>query len=86
MEDDMSFVEGTYRLLGREWEVFIFSQQSVSELEAIPTEWESGVAGVYVKWPQEKKLNKDALLEVLSAQFGVSQWLEVRGPDSMQLR
>ena len=33
MEKEMSFVEGTYRLPGRGWEVFIFSRYDGTRLE-----------------------------------------------------
>jgi hypothetical protein len=86
MDDDMSFVEGTYRLPDREWQVVIISKRSVSSAEVVDTEWESGVTGLHVKWPQERNLNKAAVIELLSAHLGVNAWSEVRGPDSMNLR
>jgi hypothetical protein len=87
MTDDMSFVEGTYRLPDRDWQVFIFGpDESVAEPDAVTGKWPSGVTGIFVKWPPSKRLNKDAVLAVLSARLGVEEWSEVRGPDSMQLR
>ena len=87
MTDQMSFVEGTYRLPGREWQVFIFGpDSSVTHPQAITGKWESGITGVFVKWPPSLTLNKKSVVELMSAQHGVSEWTEVRGPDSMQLR
>ena len=87
MTDDMSFVEGTYRLPSRDWQVFIFGpDDSVEHPQIVTAKWPSGVTGVFVQWPPAKRLNKDAVLAVLSAQLGVHDWSEVRGPDSIQLR
>jgi hypothetical protein len=87
MSDEMEFVEGTYRLPGRDWQVFIFGpDSSVTRPEVVTGKWPSGVTGVFVKWPPSLKLNKDAALAILSAQLGVTEWSEIRGPDSIQLR
>jgi hypothetical protein len=88
MNDDMSFVEGTYRLPGGEWQVFIFVPDSrVVRPEVNATgKWPSGVTGVFVKWPPTLKLNKAAVLQLLSEQLRVTAWDEVQGPDSMKLR
>jgi hypothetical protein len=87
MNDEMSFVEGTYRLPGKRWQVLIFGpDSSVDRPEIITGKWESGVTGIFVKWPPSMKLNKQAVLTILSAQFKISDWSEVRGPDSIQLR
>jgi hypothetical protein len=87
MSDHMEFVEGTYRLPDRDWQVFIFGpDESAAQPEIVTGRWPSGVTGVFVKWPPSMRLNKDVVLEILSAQLGVDGWSEVRGPDSMQLR
>src|SRR5688500_18251622 len=88
MSDNMPFVEGTYRLPGRDWEVVIFGpDDTVGEPVVITTgHWESGVTGTFVKWPPSRRLNKSVVLSVLSNTLGVTQWEEVQGPDSMQLR
>jgi hypothetical protein len=88
MEDNMSFVEGTYRLPGREWQVFIFGPDAAVAEPVLRMDgrWDSGVTGVHVKWPRGVRLNKDTVLRLLSEQLGVTQWEEVRGPDSMKLR
>ena len=87
MDDEMDFVEGTYRLLGGEWQVFIFT--TLGEATApnwIPSRWESGVTGVFVRYPRAQRLNKATAEAVLSEALGVTEWVEVRGPDSMELR
>jgi hypothetical protein len=88
MEDNMSFVEGTYRLPERDWQVFIFGPDNRVTHPVVRTDgrWESGVTGVPVKWPSGAPLNKAVVLRLLSEQLGVAEWDEVRGPDSMMLR
>jgi hypothetical protein len=88
MEDNMSFVEGTYRLPERDWQVFIFGPDDRVTHPVVRTDghWESGVTGVHVSWPPGAPLNKGVVLRLLSEQLGVTEWDEVRGPDSMMLR
>jgi hypothetical protein len=87
MDEDMAFVEGTFRLPDQEWQVFIFGpDSSVSVPEAKRGRWESGVTGIFVKWPRSTRLNKEAVFRLLSQQLGVTEWEEAVGPDSMQLR
>jgi hypothetical protein len=87
MEEEMSFVEGTFRLPGCEWQVFIFGRGAVTSPEInINVRWQSGVSGIFVKWPREWTLNKAGVVRVLSERFGITDWEEVRGPDSMRLR
>jgi hypothetical protein len=86
MEEDMSFVEGTYHLDDGDWRVLIVSRRDVAEPQVVAQQWESGVSGIFVRFPRADRLNRGALERVLSASLGVSEWVEVRGPDSMQLR
>ena len=87
MEDDMSFVEGTYRLPGGEWQVFIFSRHATSKPEInVQAKWESGVTGVNVRYPKSEKLDKSAVMQILSSSLGVTEWQEIHGPDSISLR
>ncbi len=86
MDDDMQFAEGTYRVPGADWQVFIFSSRDVNEPEVMQQVWESGVTGVVVQFPRCERLNRTAVERVLSNVLGVSEWAQVRGPDSMQLR
>jgi hypothetical protein len=87
MEGNMDFAEGTYRLPGGNWQVFIFSRRSIrqSEINA-SAKWASGVTGMSVQFPKSQKLDKAVVMEVLSDELGVTEWKEVHGPDSMQLR
>jgi hypothetical protein len=88
MDDDMAFVEGTYRLPGRDWQVVIVSvfQRDVPKPVVEPQRWESGVCGVFVRIPRGVQINAAVVEQVLSTALGVTEWVRVRGPDSMQLR
>ena len=86
MEDDMSFVEGSYRTGDEVWKVFIFRKDDISESTVTTGKWPSGVSGVLVRVPKSCRLNKHIVEQVLSDRLQVKKWNEVRGPDSMQLR
>ena len=86
MNDNMAFVEGVFRVAGGEWQVFIFSRYPLDHAIIIPTNWESGASGIVVRFPESQTLSKTAVDQVMSEAIGVSEWVEVRGPDSMQLR
>jgi len=87
MIDEMEFVEGTYRLPGLDWAVFNFRKDSLVEEPNLKVlRWASGVGGVVVAWPTSRVLNRAMVERTLGEQFGVTQWKEVRGPDSMGLR
>ena len=88
MDDNMKFVEGTYRLPGGPWQVLIVSafDRDVPEPKAVSQTWESGVTGILIRFPRHLPINAKAVERVLSATLGVSEWVRVRGPDSMQLR
>lgn len=87
MEAEMSFAEGTFRLPGGEWQVFVFVRRNVTERPIWwRSQWESGATGVTVAFPNEHVLNRGAVEAVLSDVTGATEWVEVRGPDSIQLR
>ena len=91
MGDDMSFVEGTYRLPGGDWQVVIVLASSLRERDVpapqvVPQRWASGVTGVVIRLPRAERINAAAVERVLSEALGVSEWVRVRGPDSMLLR
>jgi hypothetical protein len=66
--------------------VFIASKRPVVAAQVRPTRWESGVSGVVVAVPIGTRLDRTAVKRLLGEALGVSEWIEVRGPDSMQLR
>jgi len=86
MCDDMDFVEGTYRLPGGEWQVVIVSRYDVQKPEVVPQRWESGTSGVLIRFPRSDRLDRAAVEQVLSTSLGVWKWVDVRGPDSVQMR
>lgn len=86
MEDDMSFVEGSYRLPGRDWEVFVFSRYDGIKSEVETAVKLGGATGVVVRLPRNEKLNKSIVRHTLSESLGVVDWREIPGPDSMHLR
>ncbi|QDU60275.1 hypothetical protein Pan216_11140 [Planctomycetes bacterium Pan216] len=86
MEDDMSFVEGVYRLPNDEWSVLVVSKDPVEQVVSKVCKWDSGRAGVCISFPESTNLNKHLVEEFLSDLVGVEGWDEVRGPDSMDLR
>jgi hypothetical protein len=81
MKDEMSFVEGTYRVDGGDWQVVIASRSRVSGASVRESRWASGVAGVVIKLPRTERLNRDVVERLLSEFLGVTSWREVRGPD-----
>ena len=86
MDDNMAFVEGTFRLAGGDWQVFIFSCNPLDHAVIIPTQWENGVSGIVVRFPKSEILSKTTVQRILSETMCVTDWIEVSGPDSMQLR
>jgi len=87
MDDDMDFVEGSYRLPGHDWEVLIISKEQIEQpLISTSGKWRSGVTGTHIQFPEVQKLNKMVALQLLSGALGVTDWQEVHGPDSMRLR
>ncbi|WP_143279044.1 hypothetical protein [Bradyrhizobium sp. C9] len=89
MTEDMSFVEGCYRLAGGAWEVFVFTHLRCGPYGVgvwKDLTWSSGVKGLNAVMPAEIKLNKATVSNVLSQALGVTEWFEVRGPDSIMLR
>jgi hypothetical protein len=87
MKDDMELVEGTYRLSGRDWQVFVFCREAVGRPEvSLEQQWASGATGLIVWDPEAPSLNRKTVLRILSEALNVADWVEVKGPDSMQLR
>jgi hypothetical protein len=88
MTEDMPFVEGCYRLDDGEWQVFMFRHSGGFEPVGVKRDldWASGVTGLNVILPDGSKINKPVVLNLMSDILGVTEWIEVRGPDSMNLR
>ncbi len=86
MEDDMPFVEGSFRLPNGAWQVVIVSRDDVIEPEVVLHIWGSGVSGVVIRFPKDRKLDGDAVQRLLSETMDVTEWVVVCGPDSIHLR
>lgn len=88
MNDDMQFVEGTFRVDGGDWQVFIFSKKKGVNVEPHwqHSRWESGITGLVFGVPSHLRLSKQLVEQSLSQAVGLKSWTEVCGPDSIQLR
>ncbi|HJT30929.1 MAG TPA: hypothetical protein VJ783_02600 [Pirellulales bacterium] len=86
MEDDMDFVEGTFRLSGTGWQVFIIRKWPISATEFTQAQWANGVRGVVARVPESFSLNKEVVERTLGMWLQVDCWHQVAGPDSMSLR
>lgn len=92
LEDDHNFMEGSYRLPGEFWKVFIFNKDEVPALRFRPERWERGsewerdIDGIVIRFPRSSRMGREALLHAMSRAFGVTDWVQVQGPDSMMLR
>jgi hypothetical protein len=86
MEEDMPFAEGTFRLPGEDWRIFIVARYDVPNPEIVQQHWDSGVSGLLIRFPISYRLSRETIEGLLSRELEVSKWLEVRGPDSMNLR
>ena len=86
MEDDMDFIEGTFRLPGSDWKVFIVMKRQVSRPDIAETEWANGASGLIITVPVSLQLNKQILEYEMGKHLGVARWHETRGSDSMSLR
>lgn len=92
LEEDNDYVEGSYRLPGRFWQVVAFQKQDVPEICSKPerweraTEWEETATGMLVSLPRKCRANRESILAAMTRVTGIADWVEVQGPDSMCLR
>lgn len=85
-EGTFEFVEGTYRLPGKFWEVMVFSKWDLPEFRHRRMTWDSGITGMVFYVPIGERLDRAYVERAMSETFGANHWFEVRGPDSMVLR
>jgi hypothetical protein len=91
-ESGQPHVEGCYRIGANDWKVFYFTQRHKgrwwSEDPIVRTDvvWPSGVSGVDAVFPVNVVLNKKFIKSILSDILGCVDWVEVLGPDSLQLK
>jgi hypothetical protein len=90
LEGDEDYIEGTYRLPGKFWQVMVWRKADFLDLRFRPNqpplEWESGITGVVFDVPRTAKLNRPYIFWAMTEAFGYRDWVEVAGPDSMVLR
>ncbi len=89
--EDMSNVEGSYRVPGKFWQVFSFTK-SDAEGRPVPElchhfdEWQSGITGIEFHVPEGDVLDREYVFRAFASAFGTDEWVEVRGPDSLFLK
>ncbi len=87
MEKQMAFDEGSFRVGDGPWRVYIFQRDKVESMQIdTNARWKNGVTGIVVTMPEQALLTREVIKSTLAKAAGVEQWVEVRGPDSMQLR
>ena len=85
--DDMGrAVEGSFRLPGHHWQVFLFTKEAVLELTHRFGTWRSGITGVSFEVPECIVINHEFITGAMSEVFGPASWIVVRGPDSLVLK
>lgn len=75
MDNDMEWVEGTFRLPGGEWQIVIVPtfDRDVPTSQVVPHRWGSGVTGVVVSIPRAERIKATSLERILSGVLGVSE-------------
>jgi hypothetical protein len=84
--EDADVLEGSYRVPGRPWEIFLFEKKDVPEPRHQLHTWRSGITGIEFALPRGTVLNREAVLRWMSEVFATRDWAEVRGPDSLVLK
>jgi hypothetical protein len=79
-------VEGCYRLGSSDWRVFYATQAYQGSPRIFPATWQSGASGIQIHHPKNEILNKASVKSALAEMLNVSEWIEVRGPDSLQMK
>ena len=91
LETDNDIVEGSFRVPGEFWQIFIFRKRNdrgeyVAELRHESGSWASGITGIEFHAPNEAVINKGYVFRAFASVFGTDEWVEVRGPDSLLLK
>ena len=86
--DEIGTQEGTYRVPGQFWQVFIFSKLEISEPRHHFGTWESGITGVEIEVPNEVILYRDYMIGIMSKVFDTEpeSWVVVSGLDSLLMK
>lgn len=83
---DEEVAEGSYRLPGGLWQVFLFVHGDVPEIRHEFGTWRSGITGVEFVVPRTVPINSGSIEKAMSEVFGAASWAVVRGPDSICLK
>ena len=91
LEDDNPIVEGSYRVPGKFWQIFLFEKaddrgEPVAELRHEFGTWRSGITGISFLAPEGDVVDKAYILRAFASVFGTDEWVVVRGPDSLLLK
>ena len=91
LEADNDLVEGSYRVPGSFWRIFLFRKEDdegrcFAELRRHSVEWPSGIAGITFDAPAEAVIDREYIFRAFADAFGTDDWVEVRGPDSMLMK
>ena len=91
LEADNDLVEGSYRVPGAFWQIFLFRKevdegQSLGALRHRFAEWPSGITGIAFDAPATDVIDREYIFRAFATVFGTDDWVEVRGPDSMLMK
>jgi hypothetical protein len=92
LEADNDYTEGSFRLPDGFWQVVVFRKDEVQVVSSTPsiwerpTAWELEATGLVIRMPRGDKVDREYLLRVMYQVIGFDGWVEVSGPDSMNLR
>ncbi|MHB1557233.1 MAG: hypothetical protein ACYC61_07120 [Isosphaeraceae bacterium] len=84
--NDEEVVEGSYRLPGGPWQVFLFEHGDVPEIRHDFGTWKSGITGIEFVVPASVPINRRSIEEAMSEVFEADAWVVVPGPDSIWLK
>jgi hypothetical protein len=89
--EDMRTVEGSYRVPGQFWQIFLFIKgdaqgRPVPELRHRSVAWPSEITGLEFHVPEEALLDREYMIQALAGVFGTDDWVVVRGPDSRLMK
>ena len=85
-DGDSCTIEGSFRVPGSFWNVFVFIKGEFGELRHEIGPWRSGIHGAEFSVPRSVILDREYVIGAMSEVFGTRDWAEVRGPDSLALK
>lgn len=85
IEGHEKYIEGSYRLPGKFWEVFTLSRKDTVEIHHHRSTCRSGIACLNLQVPDTDPLDHSFVINVMHSVLGGSGWQVVHGPDSIYL-